>query len=70
MKCALIGLLLAGCAAHTAKVAVPQVVVPRDCILSVALTPKTQCVGADGKPLNCVGLKLVKIRGCEQVKVK
>ena len=60
-------LALTGCAARVASPA--RIEVPRDCIISVALTPKTRCDGKDDQHLNCTGIDMRKRKDCEQVHV-
>lgn len=57
---------LCGCAAREAQVKAPasSLVIPRECILSVKLTPKTHCVGPDKQHMNCKGIELTIITGC------
>lgn len=61
--------ILFGCAAHTAKVAVPEIIVPRYCIEKVELTPKSECKGPDGK-LDCKGILVTFDPSCAIVNVK
>lgn len=62
---------LCGCAAREAQVKAPasSLVIPRECILSVKLTPKTHCVGTDKQHMNCKGIELTIITGCGQLAV-
>lgn len=58
---------LTGCAARVASPA--RIEVPRDCIVSVELTPKTRCEGKDDQHLSCTGIDMRKRKDCEQVHV-
>jgi hypothetical protein len=64
---AITSLLLGGCSA--AKKPVVKVVVPRQCIVEVHLTDKTECSGPEGKPMQCTKLELVFIKGCSTLQV-
>ena len=57
---------LCGCAAREVQVKAPasSLVIPRECILSVKLTPKTHCVGTDKQHMNCKGIELTIITDC------
>lgn len=59
---------LCGCAAREAQPA-SSLVIPRECILSVNLTPKTHCVGTDKQHMNCKGIELTIITGCGELVV-
>lgn len=55
--------LLCGCAAR-APHSTAHITIPRECILSVRLSPKTRCEGPDKDHMVCVGITLTKISGC------
>ena len=43
--------------------------VERECMVSIALTDKTECAGADGDHLHCTGLRLTWRKGCETLRI-
>lgn len=57
-------------AALLALAAKPQVVLVRDCLLSVALSDNAECHGDDFTHMSCTGILITKRKGCESLKVK
>ncbi len=47
-----------------------EVVIPRPCMVAIALTPGTECHGPDHKHLSCTGLVLTIKPGCESLRVR
>jgi len=47
-----------------------EVVIPRECMETVALKPEAECHGLDRKHLACTGLVLTVKSGCETLRVK
>jgi hypothetical protein len=63
--------LLCGCAEHKRVVAHGEMVVARECMVEVELTPKSECRYKQGEELmRCTGFKLTKLVGCEVLEVK
>ena len=58
--------VLCGCAPpRNVTPARAPLIVPRECLESVALTEKTQCRGADLAHLACTHIAMTKRPGCE-----
>ena len=60
--------LLCGCAVR--KPSAGQVVVNRDCMVSIELTDKTKCTAGKDGTLVCEHLKLTYLPGCPKVEIK
>jgi MraW methylase family protein len=64
--------VLSGCGVRGARAAggpTASMIVGRDCIVSVMLTDKTECAGADLEHLRCTGLTLTYKAGCEKLRI-
>lgn len=53
-----------------ALAAKPQIILVRDCLLSVELSDKAECHGDDFNHMSCTGILITKRKGCESIKAK
>lgn len=53
-----------------ALAAKPEIQVVRDCLLSIALSDRAECHGADVEHMTCTGILVTKRKNCEMLKAK
>lgn len=70
-KFPILAVLLTGCAVHKSRItATPVVVIPRECITKVELTPDSECyLSADGNLTLCRHVNITRKERCEVLKV-